>query len=70
MAEKFFLPRLDVNYLRREHGRLVKDNVVPMAIAMLVTMRAPLDIPLYDRVANQFQVLTPLLSLIPLTDAA
>jgi hypothetical protein len=66
-AAELYRPRLDVSYLRREHGSLKRDGVEPLSISMLVTMRAPLGVPLYDRVAAQFRVLTPIHSQITLS---
>jgi hypothetical protein len=57
-------PRIDVTHLRRESGRLVTGEAVPpLRVAMLVTIRAPVGVPLYDRVALAYPVLTPLVQL-------
>jgi Subtilase family len=68
-TEELFLPRLDINYLHRAGGRL-EHRTAPLAVTMLVTMRAPVKVPLYDAVRNQFQVLTPLVNQLSLPGAA
>lgn len=60
-TERICKPRLDVTYLRREGGQLVSgERVEPLRFAMLVTLRAPKGVDLYDRVAADYPVLAPL----------
>lgn len=59
-ANELMRPRLDFLYLARENGKLVDVNVPPMPVTLLVTMRAPAGVALYDLVQNQFPVLTPI----------
>lgn len=54
-------PRLDLQHLRREDGQLVRgDGVRPLRFAMLLTIKAAPGVVLYDLVASQYRVLTPL----------
>ena len=60
-AGTLFRPRLDLNHLRRESSQLVGgDDVEPLDVSMLVTMRAPAGVSLYDRVRLAHPVLVPL----------
>jgi len=60
-AHELFEPRLDLLHLRRENGRLVKGKVIePLRFAMLLTIRARSGEAVYERVASQYRVLTPL----------
>lgn len=53
-------PRLDMHHLRRAQGQLVTGSgVTPLRFAMLVTIKAPPGVPLYDLVAAEYRVLTP-----------
>lgn len=61
-AHQLFEPRLDLLHLRRENGRLVKGKAIePLRFAMLLTIRAQGGEAIYDLVASQYRVLTPLL---------
>lgn len=61
-AGELFEPRLDVSHLRRENGRLVRGKAIePLRFAMLLTIRALSGEAVYDLVASQYRVLTPLL---------
>jgi hypothetical protein len=59
-AGELFKPRLDINYLRRASGQLVDENVPPLELSMLVTMRAAPGVVLYDRVRADYPVLAAL----------
>ncbi|MDQ3605533.1 MAG: S8 family peptidase, partial [Gemmatimonadota bacterium] len=59
-------PRLDLLYLARREGALVDAGVEPLQIALVVTIRAPEGIALYDRVHSQFPVLTPIVHHVPI----
>jgi hypothetical protein len=52
-------PRLDVAYLHRRDGMLVTEGVDPLRVVLLLTMRAPSGVALYDSVRSQFRVLAP-----------
>lgn len=61
-AGELFEPRLDLLHLRRENGRLVRGKAIePLRFAMLLTIRAQSGQAIYDMVASQYRVLTPLL---------
>lgn len=65
-AGALFKPRIDLNHLRREGGQLLEgDGVAPLDISMLVTVRAPTGVALYDRVRAEFPVLIPLAVTVP-----
>ena len=63
-ASSLFNPQLTVNYLAREDGSLTAAPALPFA--MLVSMRAPQGVKLYEAVRQQYPVLTPLTARIPL----
>lgn len=54
-------PRIDLNYLHRSDGVLVGEDVKPMALSLLVTVRAHGIDGYYDRARQAFQSLVPLL---------
>jgi hypothetical protein len=64
-VEQLFRPRLDLNYLHRKAGVLVA-QVPPLPVALLVTIRTPRGVPLYDLARRQYQVLTPLAQHVPI----
>ncbi len=54
-------PQLEFRYLAREDGTLLRgDQIPPLPFALFVTVTAPTEIPLYDLVRQQFQLLTPI----------
>ena len=59
-------PRLDIEYLARDGARLIQDHVPDLPLTLLVTVRAPQDVELYDRVRQQLPVLAPVLPLVVL----
>ncbi|MBY0492405.1 MAG: S8 family serine peptidase [Gemmatimonadaceae bacterium] len=60
-AVNLHAPRLEFRYLAREDGELLKGATVPpLPFAMLVTVTAPPEVPLYELVRQQFRVLTPI----------
>jgi hypothetical protein len=60
-AVNLHAPRLEFSYLAREDGTLQRGaQVPPLPFALLVTVTAPADVPLYDMVRQQFQLLTPI----------
>ena len=63
-AASLHAPQLTVSYLAREGGALT--NATALEFAMLVTITAPRGVPLYDRVRQEFTVLTPLATQLPL----
>jgi hypothetical protein len=63
-ASSLFNPQVTVNYLAREDGRL--STAAPLPFAMLVSLRAPQNVNLYDAIRQQYPVLTPLTARIPL----
>ncbi|HEY3807179.1 MAG TPA: S8 family peptidase [Kofleriaceae bacterium] len=63
-AGELFEPRLDLLHLRRENGRLVKGKAIqPLRFAMMLTIRCLSNHAVYDMVASQYRVLTPLVRL-------
>lgn len=58
-AQRLFRPQLELQYYARRGGLLVKD-VDPLSYTLLVTVRGPEGFPLYGRVRQQWQVLSPL----------
>jgi hypothetical protein len=53
-------PRIDVLHLRRADGRLVSGVAAPpLRVIMLLTLRAPTGVEVYDRVAVQHPILVP-----------
>lgn len=63
-ASSLYNPQITVNYLAREDGRL--SAAAPLPFAMLVSLRAPRGVNLYDAIRQQYPVLTPLTARIPL----
>jgi hypothetical protein len=63
-ASSLFAPQLTVNYLAREDGTLTA--APPLSYAMLVSVRAPRGVKLYDAVRQHYPVLTPLAARLPL----
>lgn len=57
-------PRLDIEYLFRDGARLVRDRVPDLAVTLLVTVRAPQDVALYDRVLQELPVLVPVVPIV------
>jgi hypothetical protein len=56
-------PVLELAQLGRERGRLIpKDERPEIPYTLLVTVRTPRSVPLYDEVAAQFGALVPLLT--------
>lgn len=63
-AGDLFDPRLDLLHLRRQDGRLVKGAAIPpLRFAMMLTIRSLSNHAIYDMVAAQYKVLTPLVRL-------
>ncbi len=59
-SDALFMPRIDVLHLRRADGRLVSGDGVPaLRVTMLLTLKAPVGVEIYDRVASQHPVLVP-----------
>jgi hypothetical protein len=63
-ASSLFDPQVTVNYLAREDGRLATAPALPFT--MLVSMRAPQGVELYDAIRQRYQVLVPLVARLPL----
>lgn len=63
-ASSLFDPQITVNYLARENGRLATAPALPFT--MLVSLRAPHGVQLYDAIRQSYQVLVPLTARIPL----
>jgi hypothetical protein len=61
-----FRPRLDLSFLARDSGSLIRDAVPPLEYSLLVTIRGRSGIDLYDRVRTEYAVLTPLVAQVPL----
>jgi hypothetical protein len=59
-AAELLRPRLDLLYLARKDGALLREDVPALPISLLLTLRAPEGVPLYDLVQHQFPVLTPI----------
>lgn len=58
-AAELFAPRIDLLHLARESGALL-DQAPPLDVTLVVTLRAPVGVMLYDLAVRQFAVLTPL----------
>ena len=52
-------PRLDIEYVARDGARLIRDQVPDLPVTVLVTIRAPKGIAIYDHVRQQLPVLVP-----------
>ncbi|MBS1871558.1 MAG: S8 family peptidase [Actinobacteria bacterium] len=63
-ASSLFEPRITVNYLAREGGALT--SATPLEYAMLLSIRAPRGVRLYEAVRQSYSVLAPLTAQIPL----
>jgi hypothetical protein len=63
-ANGLYDPQVTVNYLAREDGRLTA--AAPLPFAMLVTLRGPQGVKLYDAIRQRYQMLVPLTARIPL----
>ncbi len=63
-ASSLLNPQLTVNYLARESGSLTTAPALPFA--MLVSLRAPHGVKLYEAVRQHYPVLSPLTARIPL----
>ncbi|HEU0164783.1 MAG TPA: S8 family serine peptidase [Thermomicrobiales bacterium] len=60
-AGDLYEPRLDLTHIRRENGRLVRGNAIkPLRFSMLLTIRTRDGEAIYDQIAAQYRVLTPL----------
>lgn len=57
-------PQVTVNYLARQDGDLSAAR--PLAFVMILSLRAPKNVNLYDAVRQRYSVLTPLTAQIPL----
>jgi len=56
-----FRPRLDIEYMARRAGMLVKPkDALPLDLTILVTLRAPTSIALYESVRAEYPVLVEL----------
>jgi len=58
-AKDIYRPRLDLTYIARAGGVLVSE-VPDLRTSLVVTIRAPQEVALYDLVREQFRVLVPL----------
>jgi len=63
-ASSLFDPQVTVNYLAREDGRLTA--APPLPFTMLVSMRAPQGVDLYDATRQNYPMLVPLAARLPL----
>jgi hypothetical protein len=64
-ATGLFEPQLTIAYLAREHGALVSD-AEPLRYTLLLTIRAPRGVHLYNATRQQYRVLDPVTARIPL----
>jgi hypothetical protein len=63
-SQDLFRPRMDVLHLRRADGHLISgDAVPPLRFTMLLTIKAPIGVEIYDRVASQFPILVPVVQI-------
>lgn len=70
LGKSLYQPRLWLNYLAREHGVLQPRQLAPeLDVAMLITVQGPSGSGLYAdvRAAPPFDVLTPLITEVPIT---
>jgi len=58
-ASELYMPRLDLTYVARANGVLI-GGIPDLRTTLLVSIRAPKEIALYDLVREQFKVLLPL----------
>src|SRR5580692_3544722 len=63
-ANSLFEPQVTVNYLAREDGHLAAAPALPFT--MLVSMRGPQGVDVYDAVLQHYPVLVPLTTRLPL----
>ncbi|MBZ4402463.1 S8 family peptidase [Myxococcus sp. AS-1-15] len=69
-ASDLYLPRIDLKHISRAEGILTKD-VPPLHITMVTTVRADgAQIALYDLIRQQFRVLAPITTHIPIRIAS
>ncbi|HUF69409.1 MAG TPA: hypothetical protein VMM79_12270, partial [Longimicrobiales bacterium] len=61
-AKQLRAPRLDLKYLARSGGQLLSEDVDDLDFCLVVTLRAPEGVELYQQTRAQFQVLAPLVS--------
>jgi hypothetical protein len=61
----FHLPQVELTYLSREGGALTH-IADPLEFVMLASVRAPRGVALYDRVRQDYRVLTPISTEIPI----
>lgn len=61
-----FRPRLDLSFLARDSGSLVREAVPPLDYSLLVTIRGRVGADIYDRVRTEYAILTPLVAEVPL----
>jgi hypothetical protein len=64
-ASGLFEPQLTINYLARDNGALVS-VADALKYTLLLTIRAPLGVQLYNATRQQYRVLDPLIAQIPL----
>jgi hypothetical protein len=64
-ASGLFEPQLTIAYLARENGSLVS-QAEPLRYTLLLTIRAPRGVPLYNATRQEYRVLDPLTARIPL----
>jgi hypothetical protein len=65
-GSKLFRPRLDVSFLARDSGSLIRDAVPPLDFTLILTIRGRVGSDIYDRVRTEFSVLTPIRAEVPL----
>ena len=53
-------PRLDVSFLRRDGTGLINSTAPQLPVVLFVTVKAPKNVDLYDRVRSQYRILAPL----------
>lgn len=64
-GDGLFRPRLDLSFLARDSGSLVREAVPPLDYSLLVTIRGRVGVDIYDRVRTEYAVLTPLVAQVP-----
>ncbi|HYO54363.1 S8 family peptidase [Archangium sp.] len=64
-AGELYLPRLDLKHISREDGILTRE-VAPLHMSMVATIRATPGVALYDLVRQQFRILTPIVTHLPI----
>ncbi|WP_163869600.1 S8 family peptidase [Myxococcus eversor] len=63
-ASDLYLPRLDLIHTSRDDGGLTR-KVPPLNMTMVATIRADANVPLYDLVRQQFRILSPIATHLP-----